>query len=234
MTMRALTWAAGFSLFCNLMLLAPVLYTLQVFDRVLASRSVPTMMLLLIGVAIAMAAMFVVDLVRAQVLAVQAEKVDAYLAPLVLRARALDRQDQQAGASQSDLAALRALMAGQGLIALFDLPWLLLFIGVIAVMHPLLGALAAAGAAAILGLAIVAERSGRAAREAYKSAATQSELQFRSIIGQSDAVRAMQMADGLVQAWMSTEGAARGWHRSLVSGSARLGAFGRLLRQPTS
>ena len=132
---RRLFMAAGaFSLVINLALLAPSLYMLQVFDRVLATRSVETLGLLSLITAGALLLMAVLDALRARLLALAGSLFEDGAGSEAL-GRVLDGAARAAGPDQAyvlrDVAAVRGFLFGPGVVALFDAPWMLVYVGVI-------------------------------------------------------------------------------------------------------
>ena len=129
------TLAAGASLLLNLALLAPALYMLQVFDRVFASGSIETLVMLSIPVLIMLAFGYFMDAARARALAAAGRRVESSLAPAALGNQL--RQAATVGAGRTDdalrdVAQLRTLLASTGVVALFDAPWVPLYLLLIA------------------------------------------------------------------------------------------------------
>jgi ABC-type protease/lipase transport system fused ATPase/permease subunit len=156
--------AGLFSLVINLLLLAPPLYLLQVFDRVLTSRREETLLVLTLATLIALGVMSLLDVVRTRLLVAAGAALERRVAPrlvgaLLERAARLSPPEQLTGSR--DAAALRAFVAGPGILALFDAPWLPLFILIIFLFHPWMGAVALAGALLMALLAVLNERATR-------------------------------------------------------------------------
>ncbi len=171
---KPLFGAAAISLMTNMLMLAGPIYMLQVYDRVLTSRSVETLVVLTILIAGLYAAMGVLELIRARVLARIAIRFDRKLAPLLIQ-RATEvrtRQDDiQNNQPLRDLELIRNFIAGPAPAAILDLPWAPLYFGVVFLMHPLLGLLASSGACILVGLSVANEYMtreplARAARDA--------------------------------------------------------------------
>ncbi len=157
---RGLLWAVGlFSVFVNLLLLTGPLYMLQVYDRVLGSRSEETLVALSLLAAAMFLAMGILDHARARIMA----RIGAYLQDRLDRrvfAAALRRLTLQPGeptalAAQRDLESIQRLWASPVLIALFDIPWTPFFVAAIFVFHPMLGWLAVAGGVFLVILTIL-------------------------------------------------------------------------------
>ena len=131
-------YAGLFSLAINLLLLVPPLYMLQVFDRVLASRSVETLAVLTLAAIVALVVMALLDVLRARLLAASGAALDRGLGPRVLDGLLAQTARLSGGAYLNglrDVNTLRSFLAGAGLMALFDAPWLPIFLVVIFFFH---------------------------------------------------------------------------------------------------
>ena len=138
-----------FSIVVNVLLLTGPLYMLQVYDRVLGSRSEPTLFALSALVIFLFFVMGVLDHVRGRVMARVGAAFQARLDRRVFEA-ALKRaqvapSDPAATAAQRDLEAVQRLLSSPVLLAVFDIPWTPLFLGAIFIFHPMMGWLSIAG-----------------------------------------------------------------------------------------
>jgi ATP-binding cassette, subfamily C, bacterial len=154
---RPAIWAAFvFSAFVNLLMLTSPLYMLQVYDRVLVSRSEETLVALSLLLAFLFVIMAVLDHARGRIMARVGARLHKALDARILTAafRRLTAAPQDLGALTAlrDLDALTRIWASPVLLALFDAPWVPLFIAAIFVFHPWLGVLACGGGLVILGL----------------------------------------------------------------------------------
>lgn len=158
--MRTLGIASGI---INLLTLTGSLFMMQVYDRVLGSHSVPT----LLGLALIAIAAYLfqgwLDALRARVLTLVGEKIDADIAARVQAAGSRLAMASPAGAHEAgqafrDLDAIRAFVTGQGLIAALDMPWVVLYVGVATLLHPLFGVTAIAAVALLAWLTWRTER----------------------------------------------------------------------------
>jgi ATP-binding cassette, subfamily C, bacterial len=144
-----LAMAFVFSAFVNLLMLTAPLYMLQIYDRVLASRSVETLLALSLLVAFLFLLMGLLDHARGRVMARVGARLqqclDARVMSAAFRRLTLAPQDTAALAAQRDLDALARFWAAPVLLALFDAPWSPVFIAALFVFHPWLGWLAVAG-----------------------------------------------------------------------------------------
>lgn len=152
-------WAFVFSVFVNLLMLTGPLYMLQVYDRVLTTRSVETLAALSALVVVLYLLMAVLDYSRGRVMARIGARfqthLDARLFDIVLR-RSNDTRARMANtAALRDLDSLQALFLSPVLLAIMDMPWTPIFIAAIFMFHPLLGWLAVTGSAVIIVLTLV-------------------------------------------------------------------------------
>ena len=126
---RLFVAAVAFSFVINLAMLAPSVYMLQVFDRVLSTRSPETLVMLSLFAGAALLLMWALDLVRGRLLALTGllfeDRVGAQVLGRVLDGIGRAPVAQQAGAMR-DVTVLRGFVSGPGLVALFDAPWMLM------------------------------------------------------------------------------------------------------------
>ena len=141
--------AAGlvFSFALNLLMLGVPLYSLQLFDRVLASGHVETLLLLSLIAGLALITLGLLEMVRTSLLARTASRFEQRLARPLVEAAA--RQGGPASSGMRDLAQLRAALTGPAAIALFDAPWLPAALLAVWMVHPKLAAFTAASAIAL-------------------------------------------------------------------------------------
>ncbi|HXF15841.1 MAG TPA: type I secretion system permease/ATPase [Burkholderiales bacterium] len=201
---RLFLFAALFSLVMNLLLLVPALYMLQIFDRVIAGRSNETLVLLTISVGVALIMMMALDVLRARLLAAGGLMLDNWLGPTVVRTL-YDRARRPGGMEPvnglSDVAALRGFLTGPGVLALVDAPWFPIYLIVIFIFHPLLGAVASAGALSLLSLTIINERLTRPPLERLQSQGRRASRLIDAGLRNAEIVSALGIADDLTRRW---------------------------------
>jgi len=195
--------AAGvFSFAINLLYLASPLYLLQIYDRVIASGSLVTLVMLTVILVVALAALAGLDAVRSRVLARAGLRIDRLLAARVVTATVNSSvADVTRSQPLRDFDAVRQVITGHGIHALFDLPWAPLYIAVIFLLHPLLGAFALASAGVLVAMALANQwLIQRPIGEANAAAARNyafTEMSLRN----AEVVRAMGMVNGLIGRW---------------------------------
>ena len=231
---RPLVHVAVFSLVVNLLMLVPALFMLQVFDRVLASQSQETLLMLAIGAAIALGIMLALDYLRGRLQGVAgniiAESLSPAVAKVVLASRSRGAEQAQQG-SLRDVATLRGLFSAQGLLALFDAPWLLVYVAVIWMFHPALGIAAAASAATMLLLAVLNDRMTRAGIEALQREASNSARYLEASMTNAEVVQALGMAPALIDRWRHLNHRVNELQRPLARRTTAMTATTRALRQ---
>lgn len=154
-----------FSVFVNMLMLTGPLYMLQVYDRVLGSRSEETLVALSILVVFLYAMMGILDYARGRVLsrigARFQDKLDRRVFSAMQRKSNLAPQSGDNNTGLRDLEAVQNLLSSPALLALFDMPWTPLFLAAIFVFHPWLGYLAVAGGTLLVILTLINQRMTR-------------------------------------------------------------------------
>ncbi len=208
---RVLYWTVGiFSFFVNLLMLTGPLYMLNVYDRVLSSRSFETLFTLSALVAFLYGMMGILDFVRGRVMArVGARfqsRLDRRVFGAVLQATTLNQAPKEASTGLRDLESIQRLITSPALMALFDLPWAPLFFIGIFVFHPLLGLLALGGAAVLITVAIMNQITSRKPLEAANAASFASEQLGTQIRNESEMVHSLGMRGAAFDRWQVARG----------------------------
>ena len=196
--------AALFSCGINLLYLASPIYMLQVYDRVMSSGNHYTLVMLTVALLLALATMAALDMVRARVLVRCGVGFDAQLS-LRLMTALIDRGVATGSAKHAqllrDLDQFRQFLTGPALHAIFDLPWMPIYVGVLCLLHPILGLVALAGAVLLLGLAMLNEMiTGRPLRRA-NDAAVRAYGFTDAALRNAEVIQAMGMQGGLLAGW---------------------------------
>jgi PrtD family type I secretion system ABC transporter len=204
-------YAGLFSLAINLLLLVPPLYMLQVFDRVLASRSGETLFVLTVAAVLALVVMALLEVVRARLLALAGAAVDRSLGPRVLDGLLAQTARLSGGAYLNglrDVNTMRTFLGGAGLTALFDAPWLPIFLLVIFLFHPVLGLVALIGALAMVTLAVLNERLTRKPLERSQAEARRAGRFIDMNVRNAEVVNALGMLPAVTKRWSQLNDAA--------------------------
>ena len=152
----AFVQAALFSLASNLLLLVPAVYMLQIYDRVLTSRNMMTLIMLTLMMLVLYVLMSFLDWMRSQVLLRIGTGIDLALSERVFTAafqRQLRRQGGSPAQAMVDLSTTRQFLAGAGALAFFDAPWAPIYLVVIALIHPWLGVFSVVAGLILLAVA---------------------------------------------------------------------------------
>lgn len=203
---RKAFWSVAiFSGLVNVLMLAGPLYMLQIYDRVLASHSVPTLIALSMFLFGAYAFQAVLDLVRSRIVVRAAGLLDRHLGTTVhnavVRLAVQTRQAGVAGQPVRDLDQIRAFLTGAGPIAIVDLPWMPVFLFLCYLIHPWLGLLAFAGGLTLFTTTMLTERASRApAREVAQGGSARAAT-VESDRRNSETVVAMGLGDTLAKRW---------------------------------
>ena len=191
------------SMAVNLLVLTVSVYMLQVYDRVLPGRSIETLIYLTLIAGGALAAMAALDVLRSRILVRLGVWIDRMLSP-ALFGRAVEntlRGLPYRTEALRDLATIRTYLGGAGIMALFDAPWMPIYLAFVFLLHPLLGLLAVGGAAILTTLALAnhsltsenLKRANAASTKGYQSA----EVAFRN----AEVVDGMGMTPALTRRW---------------------------------
>ena len=227
-------YAALFSLAINALLLVSPLYMLQVFDRVLTSRSEETLLVLTVAAVGALGAMALLDAVRARLLAAAGMGMQRLLGPRTLETL-LSHEARLASPDTAqglrDAQTLRAFLGGSGVLAIFDAPWLPVFLLVIALFHPLLGAMALGGGALMISLAVLNERLSRGPLERAHIAARRAARFVEAGARNSEVVSALGMLPALTTRWQRMDDAALGEQAQASRVATRFSSLTKLARQ---
>ena len=235
---RAFFGVAVFSGMVNLLMLAGPLYMLQIYDRVLTSRSVPTLIALSVFLVGAYGFQGALDFIRTRVVGRSAALLDQHLAvrvhEAVLRLSLQGRYGGDAQLPVRDLDQIRSFLTSSGPLAMVDLPWIPLFLAVCFLIHPLLGLVATAGGIILFTMTLLTERASREpARDVAREGGWRA-VQVEADRRNSETVMAMGMAEALGKRWQDVNqryADAVGRAADAVSGYSSISKILRLLLQ---
>jgi ATP-binding cassette subfamily C protein len=195
---RHLLYGLLFSAAINLIYLAPTLYMLQVYDRVLQSGNDLTLLFLTAVLIFALAVMAVLDGVRTRLFAAGSRRLDRLVTPIMLRELMRQSPTQSPAAPLQSFDMFRNAVTGVPLVAAMDAPWILIFIGVCFLIHPWIGVLTIVGAVMLLGLAWWNELRLRPLLHTQESKGATSYALIAGDLSRSNAARAMGMGSRMV------------------------------------
>nr|CRH04566.1 Alkaline protease secretion ATP-binding protein aprD [Candidatus Magnetococcus massalia] len=201
---RPIILAAGISVGVNLLMLVSPIFMMQLFDRVLTSGHRETLFVLAAMAMVALLTLGLLDALRQMVMVRASHWMERTCGEGLIDA-ALQRQIRSGEAFQQ-IGRLRSFLASQGLFALLDAPWVILFTIFLWWMHPWLGMAALAGAVMLLAIALLAERAHRGpVNRATRHQAASRDL-LESALQSRDAVSAMAMRQPLINLWQRANG----------------------------
>lgn len=196
--------AALFSLGINLLYLAGPLYMLQVYDRVVSSGSNLTLVMLSVVLVLAYLALLGLDIVRARILARANVRLDQRISPPILT-RMIEAGTEASLSARSqilrDFDAFRSFITGTGIHAVFDIPWAPIYIFVIFLLHPLLGAFAVGCAVILVVMAFVNEWLVKPPLSEANVASARNYGFTEMSMRNTEVIRAMGMTAGVTNRW---------------------------------
>nr|WP_232313471.1 ABC transporter transmembrane domain-containing protein [Enterovibrio coralii] len=201
---RALLLVVAFSFVLNLLVLAVPLYMLQIYDRVISSRSVDTLLLLTVITVFALFTMAALENVRTRVMVRIGAWFDQSLSPEVLAgsiAMQLRRGVSASVQSLRDIAGIRAFIGGNAVIPALDAPWTPVFLAFVFLLHPILGFIATAGALLLFAIAIINDRVTKKAHKEANESAILAMQQAESAARNADAIEAMGIMKNFIRNW---------------------------------
>ena len=200
---KDLFFVALFSLAINFLVLTLPVYSLQLFDRVLSSASLDTLMALMVVAIGLLTAQAVIEHVRTLLLQRSGLKLDvslssSLLADSIRRSSKMNRIEKQ---GLQDLTELRQFLVTPSTSAIFDIPWVPLFLLILFVLHPLLGIIALVGCLVFCVLAVVMMLSAKKPSEQAQALGIKTSMELNDFLRNAPTLRAMGMADSVGTLW---------------------------------
>ena len=194
-------YAGLFSAAVNLLMLVPVIYMLQVYDRVVSSGSYSTLAMLTLLMVALTAALGGFEWVRSMILIAASNRIEKNLRRRVSDAtfkRALLTGGAVSNSQPlSDLSSLRQFLTGNGLFAFFDAPWFPIYVFVMFMFHPLFGYAAIFAGIVMVALAYTTEKVTSKKLQDANSQSNWINNQVNGTLKNSEVIAAMGMADDL-------------------------------------
>jgi PrtD family type I secretion system ABC transporter len=233
--LRPKLWAiAVFSFFMNLLLVIPAIFTLQVFDRVLPSNSQETLIVLVGGTVIALLILLLLDYVRTRLQNVIGSLIDERLSPQVVTtvvARTARARVANNSEGVRDVASLRAVFSANALLAVFDAPWVIIYVLVIWAFHPMLGIGAAGCALIMLALALLNDRLSRKSLEDLQMESRRASMYVESSMRNAEVLQALGMTNSLLARWRILQDRVAGMQVGTSQSSSAFTAVTKFFRQ---
>lgn len=193
-----------FSAIINLLMLAPSLYMLQVYDRVLQSQNEITLLMLSLLVLGAFAFMSALEFVRSFVLIRVGAKLDMQMNKRIYTAafeQNLRKGGGNPGQALQDLTQIRQFLTGNGLFAFFDAPWFPIYLAVIFMFDVYLGLFATVAVIIMVVLAYINEKVSNKPLKEANAMAILSSTQATNNLRNAEVIEAMGMLPNLMSRW---------------------------------
>ncbi|WP_261857140.1 type I secretion system permease/ATPase [Photobacterium sanguinicancri] len=200
---RDLVFVGFFSLAINFLVLTLPIYSLQLFDRVLSSASLDTLFALLVIAVLLLSAQAVIEHVRTQLLQKSGLKLDVSLSPSLLAdsIRQSSQQNRIQKRGLQDLAELRNFLVTPSTSAIFDIPWVPVFLLILFLLHPYIGAVALIGSLIFAVLAVLMMYAARKPSGHSQDLAAKTSMELNDYLRNAPTLRAMGMADNVGNIW---------------------------------
>ena len=223
---------AAFSLVTNLLVLVLPLYMLQVYDRVLASSSINTLIYISVLAVAALALMGVLEAVRAVFVSRMANRLDLVLGPIAVQSLA----DDPAGPSRGSevlkgIATLRAFLAGRAVFTVFDLPFAPVFLVLLYFVHPVLFMVTLIGMAILIFIALLNQfLASRANKAAIAQGGDRPTDLAQAYAQNAETMRAMGMTPSIAGRWHAAMVGTLAAADDAGSTAAKLAGFSKAIR----
>ncbi|WP_438766459.1 type I secretion system permease/ATPase [Kushneria sp. TE3] len=201
---RSFVSAGFFSMFINLLMLVPPLYMLQVYDRVITTRSADTLLMLTMIVVFLFTVMGALEIVRSRLLVRVGNRLDTLISDRLYGAmfrKSLLSPGKQSAQPLNDLTSLRQFLTGNGLFAFFDAPWIPIYIGVLFLFNVWFGVFATIAGIILLGLAIANEYATRGLLAEANNEHIQAQELANSNLRNAEVLHAMGILPGIRARW---------------------------------
>ena len=201
---NAFIHAGLFSMFINILMLLPSIYMLLVYDKVMVSRSLDTLLLLTILVTGLFFVLGTLQMIRSRILVRVGNKIDldmnTKLFDTIFETARL-KPGQVTSAPMSDLTKLRQYLTGQGVFALFDVPWFPFYLFVMYLFSPFLAGFTVFAAFVIVIITIINERSTKKDLEEANKLSNKANFYINKNIQNAEIIHAMGMQQDIKKRW---------------------------------
>jgi len=195
-----------FSMVVNLLMLTPTLYMLQVFDRVMVSQNELTLVALTLIMLFLFAVMGFAEWSRSRLLVRAGVRLDQQLNSRVFNASFeayLNQLEHNPVQAFTDLTNVRQFLTGNGVFAFMDAPWIPIYMVVLYLLHPMLGALALVFAALMIAMAVLSHRLTYLPLEQGNEAGVQANTYVHSKLRNAEVIESLGMLGDLRRRWMT-------------------------------
>lgn len=222
-----------FSSVINMLMLAPAIYMLQVYDRVLASRNTTTLLMLTLLIIGLYSVIGLIEYARSSFMTRLGNRLDVKLNQLVFHAafkRKIATGDNNPAQAIADLAQIRQFLSGNSLFALLDIPWTPFYLIIAFLVHPLLGWLSLGGILTLFTLTMVTELTTKKPIQEAQSLSGNNASKLNKQLQNSDAIEAMGMLSTLKRHWLEQHSRVLLLQTKIADKSAALSSLSRFVR----
>jgi len=229
---RDLRFVAFFSFAINFLVLTLPIYSLQLFDRVMGSSSIDTLVALVVIAVSLLLIQAILEHTRTELLQKSGLKLDERLSPFMLsesirrssNANCIQKQGLQ------DLSEIKNLLVNPSLSAVFDIPWVPIFLFILFMLHPLIGSIALVGMIVFIGLSTVVMFAAKKPNFESQTLSNKSNMELNDYLRNAPMLRAMGMAGDIGRIWQSKNSNLLQLQWSLNSKIAKVLTFSRFAR----
>src|SRR6478672_5033773 len=190
--------AAVFSLLINILYLAPTLYMLQVYDRVVPTAGKTTLLFVTLALAMALMTLSALDMIRNRLMVRASQRIDALVAPRILK-QMMAADSGAAGQAMRDFDNVRTAMSTPAIAAIFDLPWTPVFLLVAFMLHFWIGILAVIASISLVTLAWLNQRATQKKMEIATSAMAAAHNSQQAAATHGTTVKGLGMTGAMVE-----------------------------------
>jgi ATP-binding cassette subfamily C protein EexD len=223
-----------FSMFINLLMIVPAIYMLQVYDRVVTSGSITTLVMLTLIMTLLLVSMGCLEWVRSRILIRVGNKLDRLLSRKVFdnsfKIALYSGGKQDGGMPINDLTGLRQFMTGNGLFAFFDAPWVPIYLGVMFVFHPWYGWIGVGSAIVLVILALCNEKMTSKILLNANQEMSVANARMRKNLANAEVVESMGMLGRMRDSWQEKQTSVLYWQTKASERAAVLTNLSKTIR----
>lgn len=222
-----------FSSTINMLMLAPAIYMLQVYDRVLVSKNTTTLLMLTLLIIGLYTVISMIEYARTSVMTRFGNRLDVKLNQLVFNAafkRRVSTRENNPAQALADLAQIRQFLAGNSLFALLDIPWTPFYLLIAFIVHPLLGYLSIVGILILFTLTLVSELSTKKPIQQAHALTINNTSKLNKQLQNSDTIEAMGMLATLKKHWLEQHSKVLVLQTQIADKTATLSSLSRFVR----
>jgi PrtD family type I secretion system ABC transporter len=229
----AMVGIAIISLFINLLMLTAPIYMMQVFDRVLSSRSTETLLLLSLIAVVALLTLGALELVRSMAFVRISVWIDRRLSGIVFASgvsSALRLNKEPSIQGLRDITTIRNFLTGSAIFSILDAPWTPIFLAVVYLLHPWLGLMALIGAVMLFTLALINDLASRNLLRQADAASINAMRRAETAVRNANVIEAMGMLPNIIHCWRDESDEALGLQTRASARSSAITAISKFLR----